>query len=92
MEQKSLRQELIDNYGYTEENGFPAKRAILYMELVSSQDLNAISPVIDQIVYVQNMDISFRYNGTEWEQCGETAIYRGGLISGKLYVNELKVG
>lgn len=66
--------------------------SVLYMELNRSQDLNVITPVIGQVVYVQNMDISFRYNGTEWKQCGETAIYRGGLISGTLYVNELKVG
>lgn len=50
-----------------------------------------VEPVIGQVVYAQNMDISFRYNGAKWKQCGETAIYRGGLISGKLYVNELKV-
>lgn len=50
-----------------------------------------VDPVIGQVVYTQNMDISFRYNGTKWKQCGETAIYRGGLISGKLYVNELEV-
>ena len=51
-----------------------------------------IAPSEGQRVYVENIDSTFVYKSGQWEQCGEDVILREGLASGKLFVNNVKVG
>ncbi len=69
-------------------NGFRLPR---YVEKYS--DLADIpSPYENLPAYVQDLDSTFVYKSGQWEQCGEEVILREGLASGKLFVNNVKVG
>lgn len=50
------------------------------------------SPVLDKIMYVKDLDISFEYDGSKWVQCGENTILRDGLIKESLYANNVRIG
>ena len=53
---------------------------------------NLENPSMGQIVFVEEFNSTYRYDGDTWSQCGDNSILREGLIKGSLYADEVKVG
>jgi len=47
---------------------------------------------LNQVVYVQEYNISYWYNGSIWEQCGQEVALRYGLGLGFIYALDVEIG
>jgi len=79
----------------TEENieSFKPIQSIDLDTLPMVKDLDTIiEPSLNQVIYVEELNSTFKYDGTNWNQTGVNNILNYGLGLGFLYINNLKVG
>lgn len=79
----------------TEENieSFKPIQSIDLDTLPMVKDLdNIVEPSLNQVIYIEELNSSFKYDSTNWNQTGVNNILNYGLGLGFLYINNLKVG